>query len=270
MPVAPTPQLQSRLELAIRAACEAGEITLRYFRRPDLTVDRKEDSSPVTAADRDAEQLLRQRIANAFPDDAILGEEFGETPGTNAFQWTIDPIDGTKSFVAGVPLYTTVIGILEHGQSAAGLIFAPATREMVYASVGGGAWFVDGNAPPRPARVSSIGTLADGLLLTTEVKSFTRYRQRDALPLFVELQREARLTRTWGDAYGYLLVATGRADAMIDPALNLWDAAPLPAILDEAGGRFTDWKGERTVHSGEGIGTNRRLHQAMLAHTQGW
>ena len=106
--------------------------------------------------------------------------------------------------------------------------------------------------------------------MTTEVKSFTRYRQRDALPLFVELQREARLTRTWGDAYGYLLVATGRADVMIDPALNLWDAAPLPVILEEAGGRFTDWQGERNIHSGDGIGTNRQLHQAVLAHTQGW
>ena len=264
----PIPEVQARLELAIEAAREAGPISLHYFRRPDLQLDTKEDDSPVTCADRLVEKQLRNRIAQTFPDDTILGEEFGQTDRPGSYCWTVDPIDGTKSFVAGIPLYTTVIGILEGDASRAGLIFAPATGEMVYAAAGSGAWYVDGDAEPRQARVSPIDRLADALFVTTEVKSFTRYRERDAVPVFVELQREARLTRTWGDAYGYLMVATGRADIMIDPAMNLWDAGAVLPILEESGGQFTDWNGKRTIFSGEGVATNGLLHEAVLAATR--
>lgn len=266
---APTPEVQSRLELATEAVREAGQITLRYFRRPDLRVETKEDQSPVTAADREAEQYLRNRIAEAFPEDRILGEEFGQTDGTSRFRWVLDPIDGTKSFVSGIPLYTVLIAVLEGEESRAGVIYAPATREMVYAAVGSGAWYVDGDGTPSPARVSKTKQIADALFVTSEVKSFTVYRKQDALPTFVDLQFEARLSRTWGDAYGYMMVATGRADIAVDPIANLWDIAPVMPIIEEAGGQFTDWNGRPTVHGSEGVATNGLLHEAVLAYTKG-
>ncbi|MBN1854187.1 MAG: histidinol-phosphatase [Pirellulales bacterium] len=263
-------EVQARLDLAIDIAREAGQITLRYFRRFDLQVESKPDHSPVTAADRLAELQIRHRISQAFPDDAVLGEEIGQKEGSGRYRWIIDPIDGTKSFVAGVPLYTTLIGIMDGDASRAGVLFAPATGEMVYAAIGSGAWFIDGDAEPCPARVSKIDQFSNALFLTTEVKNYTEYRRKDALPVFLELQSRARMARTWGDAYGYLMVATGRADIMIDPALNLWDAAPLLPILEEAGGRFTDWNGHPTVLHGDGIGTNGHLHEQVLEYTRNY
>jgi histidinol phosphatase-like enzyme (inositol monophosphatase family) len=262
--------IRARLDCAKEIAREAGEITLRYFRRDDLAVERKADESPVTVADRLAEELLRERIVTRFPEDAILGEELGSREGTSGYQWILDPIDGTKSFIHGVPLYSTLIAVLAHDQPRVGLINAPATGEMVYAASGGGCWYLPNpTAEPRPARVSSVNRLQEGLLLTSEIEGFRKRQAPGSMEAFLRLQSKARVSRTWGDGYGYLMVATGRAEVMIDPNMNLWDAAPLQTIIEEAGGRFTDWQGNPTIRAGEAIATNGRVADEVLKLVSG-
>ncbi|MGA2620804.1 MAG: histidinol-phosphatase [Thermoguttaceae bacterium] len=256
----------SRLALALEAAREAGQITLEYFRRDDLEVERKADDSPVTVADRRAEEHLRSRIAAAFADDAILGEELPDRPGSSPFRWILDPIDGTKSFIHGVPLYGTLIGIEHVHEPVAGVIHIPALDECVYASAGQGAWYLQGRQPPRPARVSRRTPLAQGLFLTSEVATFDEIGRRD---VYDRLQAAARLSRSWGDCYGYLMVATGRAELMVDPVAAVWDLAPLLPILEEAGGTFTDWQGRRTIHSGQGLATNGLVLEETLSLVTG-
>jgi histidinol-phosphatase len=255
-------ELEPRLALAVEAAKQAGQITLEYFRRNDLDVELKCDDTPVTAADRRAEECLRSRIAAAFPDDGILGEEFPEQPGTSGFRWIVDPIDGTKSFIHGVPLYSTLIGVECEGRSVLGVIRIPALDEAVYAARGLGAWYVRTDDSPRPARVSQQQSLSKSLFLTSEVLTFEKVGRR---AIFDRLQNAARLTRTWGDGYGYLMVATGRADLMVDPVMEIWDAAALPPILEEAGGTFTDWHGNADHQAREGIATNGLLLDQVLA-----
>ncbi|MCC7086843.1 MAG: histidinol-phosphatase [Pirellulales bacterium] len=259
-------ELTSRLTTACELAREAGQWTLRYFQRDDLQVDLKSDASPVTIADREAEQLLRNRIAAAFPHDGVLGEEFGEQPGTSGYRWILDPIDGTKSFIHGVPLYAALIGIELEGESRAGVIHIPPLGEMAYGAMGQGAWFVRGSGEPRQIRVSTKKKLADGLFLTSDPANFT---QRSAWPVYERMCAAAKLSRTWGDAYGYLLVATGRAEVMVDPLMNLWDAAALLPILQEAGGTYTDWQGNATIAGGEGIATNGLVLKEALMLMQG-
>ncbi len=260
------PDLSGRLELAIAAAREAGWITLEYFRSTDLRVDRKEDDSPVTIADRRAEEHLRHRIAEAFPDDAILGEELPERPGSSPFRWVLDPIDGTKAFIHGVPLYATLVAVQREGESVAGVIHIPALDECVYAAVGQGAWYVHGKTPPQPTKVSQRKTLSQGLFLTSEVLNFDEIDRRD---VFDRLQAAARLTRSWGDGYGYFMVATGRAEVMVDPVVEVWDLAALPPIIELAGGAFTDWQGRRTIHSGQAVATNALVHDEVLEIVKG-
>lgn len=257
-----------RLELAVRAARAAGAETLRWFRKSSLAVDRKGDGSPVTAADRAAETALREEIAAVFPDDAILGEEFGEKPGTSGYRWVLDPIDGTKSFITGVPLYTTLVAVMRDDQPVLGVIYAPVTEEILYAVAGSPTSYAVGDAAPTPARVSSIERLAEATFLTSEATSFDKVRGDAGRNVYRELERACRLTRTWGDAYGYLLVATGRADVMVDPEMNLWDAAALQPIIEGAGGHFSDWQGSPTVHSGEAVATNTQLAGLVLSITR--
>ena len=255
----------SRLEFAKKIAREAGDLTLRYFCTPNLAVERKEDKSPVTAADRGAEERLRRRIGEAFPDDAILGEEFPEKNGTSGYRWILDPIDGTKSFIHGVPLYSTLIGIEKDGDCQIGIIALPALGEMLWAEKGGGTWWESPRfAGPVRAHVSQKERLDLALFLTSEVISFDGVGRRDA---FTRLEHETMLTRTWGDAYGYYLVATGRAELMVDPVMSLWDAGPLLVVLEEAGGVFTDWKGNRTIFNEEGVASNGRFHDQVIALT---
>lgn len=267
-----TNEISRRLEHAVKIAGEAGQLTLDYY-CGSYTVERKSDGSPVTVADRAAEELLRRRISEAFPDDAVLGEEFGSRPGSSGFQWVLDPIDGTKSFIHGVPLYTTLVAVIRGdstvGVSEIGVIYAPAVDEMVYAARGSGCWTMRGKTKPEPARVSQTLRLNEGLLLTTEIAAFSRGRPRDSLDVFLSLQGNARLVRTWGDAYGYLLVATGRAEAMIDPEVNLWDAAALQPIIEEAGGHFVDWQGNPTVYCPDAIATNGHVTEEILSLTRG-
>ncbi len=253
--------LQPRLALAVEAAKEAGRITLKYFRRDDLAIELKADDTPVTAADRAAEQYLRQRIAATFPGDGIFGEELAEQAGTSGYRWILDPIDGTKSFIHGVPLYSTLVGVECEGQSVLGVIHIPALDESVYAARGLGAWYVQAQQQPRRASVSQRQPLAKALFVTSEVINFDRHGRRAAYDC---LQEASRLTRTWGDGYGYLMVATGRADVMVDPVMALWDAAAMPPILEEAGGTFTDWHGASTYQGCEGIATNGLLLPEVL------
>jgi histidinol-phosphatase len=257
--------VESRLSFAVQIAQEAGDLTLGYFRSSSLEVERKSDDSPVTVADSSAEGLLRKRIAERFPQDSILGEEFGSVTGSSGFQWILDPIDGTKSFIHGVPLYTTLVAVLQGDDSCLGVIHAPATDETVFAAAGHKAWYIAARGKsPRGAQVSKVRRLDEGLLLTSEIASFAS-RSPKALEMYLKLQSTARLARTWGDGYGYLLIATGRAEVMIDPVMNLWDVASLKPIIEEAGGKFTDWKGQATVHSGEAIATNGLVTEEVMA-----
>ena len=259
----------NRLDFSVEIAREAGQRTLRLFRDAGLDVDRKSDGSPVTLADRDAEEHLRRRIGEQFPEDGIVGEEFGTTEGSSGFRWVLDPIDGTKSFVAGVPLYTTLVAVLDGDQPLVGVIYAPATDEMIYAEKGKGCWYSVGGESPQQAQVSQTAELAEALFVTTDVEDFSTNRPQDARAVYDRLAAACRLTRTWGDAYGYLLVATGRAEVMIDPLLSLWDIAALEPIITEAGGSFTDWQGRQTIHSSEAIATNAAVAEQVLAITRG-
>jgi len=254
--------MQQRLEYARHIACQAGELTLRYFYDAGgLAVEKKADESPVTVADRETEQFLRQQIAEHFSDDAILGEEFSSVEGTSGYRWILDPIDGTKSFICGVPLYSTLIGLEHEGCCVGGVIALPALGELIWAGRGLGAWHETKQSEPKRCRVSECSNLAEATFLTSEVLTFDKHNRREA---YNRLERSVRLTRTWGDAYGYALVATGRADVMVDPAMSEWDAAPLLVILEEAGGRFTDWKNDATIYGKEGIATNGILHEDVL------
>ncbi len=252
------------LTLAVSIAREAGRLTLSYFGRPDLTVETKEDQSPVTEADRAAETLLRARIEAAFPADGILGEEFGEKPSTNGRRWILDPIDGTKSFERGVPLYGTLVALEEEGTVTVGVIHMAALREEVHAATGTGTtWVTDlGSARERsrPARVSAVARMADGLLCTTSM-----HDREVLLPLADRFGR----TRGWSDCYAHLLVATGRVEAAVDPTFAIWDGAALQVVVDEAGGRFTDRSGRRTHDGGSGVSTNGLVHDAVLAVLRG-
>lgn len=262
----PTTEIAARLELAVTIAREAGAITLQYFRREDLNVDRKADDSPVTVADREAEQHLRTRILAVFADDGIVGEELGQREGASGFRWILDPIDGTKSFIHGVPLYGNLIGVEHDGQCVLGVINIPPLEECVYAAVGLGAWYVAGGQEPRRARVSPRSKLAEGLFLTSEVANFDAIGRQDA---YDRLQQASRLSRTWGDCYAYMMVAIGRAEVAVDPLMNVWDAAALLPIMEEAGGTFTDWQGQRTIYSGNGVATNGLVLQEVLEITRG-
>jgi histidinol phosphatase-like enzyme (inositol monophosphatase family) len=259
-----TRDIEQRLALALEAVDLAGKLTLEYFLRENYEVELKRDGSPVTEADRRAEEVLRQRILGTFPQDGVVGEELGEQSGSSAYSWVLDPIDGTKSFISGVPLYSMLIGILCDGAPLAGVIHIPALQETVSAAHGGGAWWQRCGALRKAARVSSR-SLPNGLFLTSQVDSFAK---RGAYEAYRQLEQTARVTRTWGDGYGYLLVATGRAEAIVDPEMNLWDAAALQPILEEAGGAFTDWQGVPSIERGEGVGCTLHVQPDVLGVTR--
>ncbi len=248
-------ELKEILDFAVDAAREAGEITLRYFRREVETRLKGKDNF-VTQADVEAEEYLRRRINERFPDDSIIGEEGGESVGVSARRWIIDPIDGTYSFVHGVPFYGVLLGVEVEGEPTVGVINMPALGEVAYAARGLGC-FLNG----EPARVSKTASLEDALLLSTDFGSCARYGFGAAAE---ELQTRAAMRRTWGDCYGYVLVATGRADVMLDPAMNVWDCAALLPVIEEAGGTFTDWRGTRTIHGGNAVATNGPLFEEVM------
>ena len=253
--------ISQRLEFAIAVSREAAKLIMSYFLSDDLVVDQKRDRTPVTAADRGAEELIRDRLAQRFPDDGVFGEEFGETTGRNGVRWILDPVDGTKAFIHGVPLFGTLIGLEADGELLAGVCRLPALQEVIYGANGLGAWWQVNESPVRRARVSEVERLSDALVCTT---SFNNWRDANQFAAFERINAAARETRGWSDCYGHTLVATGRADVMIDPLLNPWDAAALVPILREAGGMFCDRTGTETIHGGNGISVNGRLKQAVL------
>ncbi len=254
---------EGRLVAMIEVARAAGKHTLTYFRRADLVVDCKADESPVTVADREAEQLVRREIGTRFPNDTIQGEEFSEQPGTSAYRWVVDPIDGTKSFVCGVPLYSTLLALEFEGEPLAGIIFIPAMNEMIVASRGKGSWHRQSDQDDwQRALVSNKSDLSEAVFVTSQVDSFDA---RGAEENYKKLEKTAWLTRSWGDGYGYLMVATGRADVMVDPECNAWDVAAILPVVSEAGGQFSDWAGNATTRGGDGVGTNGKLHGLVLS-----
>jgi histidinol-phosphatase len=257
--------IQDRLNQARAAALEAGKLILPYYQSSGLTVDRKRDSSPVTIADRKAEEFLRAGIAREFPKDSILGEEFGEQPGTSGFRWILDPLDGTKSFIHGVPLFGTLVGVEFNGVCVAGVCHFPALGETAWGAKGLGAWWQSGVGKPKPAMVSKVSQLSDSLFCFTTVQGFARIGRHDA---FEKLVAAAGLARGWGDCYGHILVATGRAEVMVDPLMNVWDAAALIPIVEEAGGHFIDWNGVATANTGNGISVNAALRDDVLRITK--
>jgi len=252
--------IRTLLEFAVDAAWEAGRITLAHFQTA-LTVEHKPDRSPVTIADRHAEEKLRTLIRQRYPHDAICGEEFGETEGSSGYRWILDPIDGTKSFVRGVPLYGVMVGVEAEGQPLAGVVNLPALGEMVYAARGLGC-FWNG----RRTRVSPVDRLDQALLAMTNPAAFAP-AGKDAA--YQKLCAATQVQRGWGDCYGHILVATGRAEVMLDPVMNVWDCAALQPIVEEAGGTFTDWKGQPTIYGGDAISTNGRLFEQVMSLVRG-
>jgi histidinol phosphatase-like enzyme (inositol monophosphatase family) len=240
-------QLDEMLDFAISAAREAGRITLEFF-QTGLAVQTKGDNSPVTMADLQGEQKLRELIGSRYPEHDIVGEEFGQTERNSRFRWILDPIDGTQSFIRGVGMFGVLIGLELDGKPVLGVAHFPALNETVYAAAGLGCYWNG-----RRARVSEVTNLADAALMMTDLPSLYQYGRGDA---YERLSRSVRFQRTWGDCYGHMLVATGRAEIMLDPIMNVWDCAPLLPILQEAGGTFTDWNGVATIRGGNALSTN--------------
>ena len=253
--------LAARLQFALDSALAASELILGYYQNPELAILSKGDTTPVTAADRGAEELIRARIEKVYPDDGILGEEHGEKAGKNAYRWILDPVDGTKSFIHGVPLFGTLIGLEFEREVVVGVCRFPALSEVVYAAKGSGAWWKKGNAEPQRARVTQTAKYSEALFLSTTISGWERLGARKT---FDKLMLTAGLHRGWGDCFSHMLVATGRADVAIDPYMNPWDAAALKIIVEEAGGHYVDFDGNPTIYSTNGLSVNAALRDEVL------
>jgi len=249
----PEPALRDLLEVAVEAALAGGRRTLAYFNSGE-PVELKADGSPVTVADREAEALMRRIIEGTYPGHAILAEESGEKPGRQPFRWIVDPLDGTRTFVRGVPLFGTLVGVEAYGEPLVGVVYLPALDELITAARGEGCRWNG-----RTCHVSTVSRLEDALLVVTDERS-----ARARSGAYERLSSRTQLQRTWADCYGYMLVATGRAEIALDPVMAVWDCAALVPIVEEAGGHFTDWRGRRTIHSGEAVATNGALQREVL------
>lgn len=237
-------------------AARAGQVAMRWFSPRSLTSRTKTDGSPVTEADRAAEEFLRLELARRYPGDAVIGEEFGNVEGSSGRSWVIDPIDGTRSFVRGVPLFTTLLALIDEAGPAVGVAHVPPLSESVAAGRGLGAEH-NYAGEVRPARVSDIGHLEESYLVTSGIEYLPERGRR----LLLE---PGPLVRTWGDGYGYVLLATGRAEIMLDAGLALWDVAPMLVIVPEAGGTITDYDGAPFPEAGDVVSTNGHVHDAVV------
>ncbi len=250
------PTTAELLDFATHLAWTGGRRTLAYF-NCDVPVVEKGDGSPVTIADKEAEATMRALLAQRYPDHGIVGEEHGELIGTAPIRWIIDPIDGTRTFIRGVPFYGTLVGVEVHGEPTVGVIYIPALDEMVAAGRGLGCKWNG-----RPCRVASNTDLGKSLVVATDEMAVRRRMggvAHDALVAATGMQR------TWADCYGYVLVATGRAEIAMDAVMALWDNAALLPVIEEAGGRFTSWAGERRIDGGDAVATNGAVHEQVLA-----
>jgi histidinol-phosphatase len=246
------PAASELLDYAVEVARRAGELTLRWFATSDVAIETKPDGTPVTDADRAAEDWIRWKLARDHPDDGIIGEEAGTTTARSGRRWIIDPIDGTKAFVRGVPLYATLLAYDDDHGPSIGVIVLPALGQAVWAGRQLGCW-LNGQS----AQVSETSRSEGAYLVTS---SFSHWDETALL----KVKRAGMALQTWGDGYGYALVATGRADAMVDPEVSLYDVAPMPVIMREAGGRFTSLAGEPSAEAGSGVATNGRIHAEVL------
>jgi histidinol-phosphatase len=245
--------LNDLLSVAIEAAYLGGRRTLAYF-NTGVEVERKSDATPVTRADRECEEFIRKTISHYYPSHSLVGEEWGASAGDPDYKWIVDPIDGTKTFIHGVPLYGVLIGVEVKGVASVGVIYLPALDEMVCAAKGLGCRWNG-----RPARVSTQTKLGESAVMASSIVA--AYNRSDA---YAKLAARSLLQRTWGDCYGYVLVATGRAEVMIDPAMKVWDCAAILPVIEEAGGKFTNWKGEATIYADDAVASNGVLHDEVL------
>jgi histidinol-phosphatase len=249
--------VSSELEFALRLADAADAITSARFRALDLAVRSKPDRSPVTDADTAVEDMLRDMINKALPTDAIAGEEGGGTIGAGR-TWVLDPIDGTKNFLRGVPAWATLIALVEDGTPTVGVVSAPALGKRWWAAAGEGAFSDDG----RRLRVSAVSNLEDAYLSTTDLGSWVKYHSREAYLNLVDACWESR---AFGDFWSHCLVAEGVMDVAAEPIVNPWDVAPIQVLVEEAGGRFTDLSGAANFRGGSSLSTNGLVHEAALA-----
>lgn len=246
---------RKRYEVALEVTRKAGDLALGYFDGP-LNVEWKDDHSPVTLADRGAEKLLRSLLLAAFPNDGFLGEEFGDTPGSSGFRWVIDPIDGTRNFVRGVPIWATLLGLEYRNEQIAGVAYLPALKQTYRALRGDGAFRDD-----RAIRVSDVSKLEDATLFYSSISWFIKAGCQDR---FLELVKRTQRQRGFGDFYGFLLVAQGAGDIMVEHGVHAWDIAALKPIVEEAGGRLSDWDNGNDITRPDVLASNGRLHEITL------
>jgi histidinol-phosphatase len=249
------PAWRQRYEIAVEAAHRAGRAALAYF-DTGLPVEWKSDQSPVTVADRETELTLRHSLLGAFPDDGFLGEEHGETPGTSGFRWIIDPIDGTRNFVRGIPIWATLVGLEHQGEQIAGVCDVPTLGHTYRALRGDGAYRNE-----RRIRVSDIGDLSRAMVFYSSLSWFVKAGKRDE---FLELSRRAERLRGFGDFYGFVLVAQGSGEIMVEHGVHPWDVAAIKPIVEEAGGTFSDWDDTPSIHRPDVLVTNGKLHGEAL------
>ena len=238
-----------------KLASESAEVIKPYFAAFDLEVELKEDETPVTAADRGAEEVMRHLIRKAFPDHGIIGEEFGDENEAAEFVWVLDPIDGTKSFTSGCPLFGTLICLLHEGQPVLGAINQPILERLCIGD--NNQTTVNGH----PVRAPETDTLSEAILLTTDILSIGKYQNRVG---FDNLLHKTKMFRTWGDCYGYLLLASGGADIMLDPIVNPWDVLPVVPVVRGAGGVITAWDGSDVVQGDSCVAATQNLHPHVL------
>jgi histidinol-phosphatase len=262
-------RLDDWLAFALACCDSADALALQHFRR-DLVIETKPDRSFVTQADTAIEREIRSRIAAAYPDHGIVGEEYGSEAGTGSIRWYIDPIDGTHNFMRGVPLFGTLLAVEEDGEIVAGVMSAPAIGERWYARRGGGTWAIGSVGPTAGVRrrigVSRVADIADALVLYA---SPLEIEASGEAPGFDALIRAAWRDRGFGDFWGYALVAEGAAEAMIEVGPNSWDLAAPSIVVEEAGGQMTDVHGKRTIHGGTALATNGILHDEIVRRLEG-
>jgi histidinol-phosphatase len=255
--------LRTFLNIALEAAYAGGKRTLAYFNAglASAEVEEKPDESPVTRADKEAELVIRDIIARYCPTHSILGEEHGRSPGDPRYTWVVDPIDGTKSFIHGVPLYGAVVGLIIDDKPMVGAVYLPPLNELYGAATGLGA-----TMNGRACRVSSVARVEDAVLMSSSIT-----RAIDRSDAYVNLARRVKLNRGWGDVFGYMLVASGRAEIMLDPRISLWDIAGVAPIIREAGGRIGTWAGlgedagVRAISGPDCVATNAALSAEVLS-----
>jgi histidinol-phosphatase len=261
------PEWRTRYELAVETAQQAGKIGMKYF--PDVDsaafaskVEWKADHSPVTLADREAEALLRTKLQAAFPNDGFLGEEYGDKPGSSGFRWIIDPIDGTRSFVRGIPIWATLVGLEYKGEAIGGVVYIPPLGHLYRSLRGDGAYRGD-----RRLHVSDVANLNEAQMFYSSLSWFTKAGHEKE---FIELSKRTQRQRGFGDFYGFVLVAQGSGELMVEHGVHIWDVAAIQPLVEEAGGRFSDWDGKPSIDRPDVIASNgSKLHDEALAILRG-